>query len=84
MVTSATYTVANIPPIGSRGGTEQANSYYFSRISVPQTKLRETSYLSVGVHPQGNKEHPITQAMDPKKAGGIIGGVKDDGATLDC
>ena len=22
--------------------------------------------------------------MDPKKAGGVVGGVKDDSATLDC
>ena len=50
----------------------------------PTKKLQETSYLSIGVRLQGNKEHPITQAMDPKKAGGVIGGVKDDGATLDC
>ena len=58
--------------------------YYFTGISVPQKNLQETSYLSVGVHPRGNKEHPITQATDPKKAGGVVGGVKDDGATLDC
>ena len=58
--------------------------YYFSRISVPQKKFWETSYLSVGVRLQGNQEHPITQATDPKKAGGVIGGVKDDSATLDC
>ena len=58
--------------------------YYFTRISVPQKKLRETSYLPIGVHPRGNKEHPITQVMDPKKAGDVIGGVKDNGATLDC
>ena len=36
------------------------------------------------VHPQGNQEHPITEAMDSKKAGDIIGGVKDNGASLDC
>ena len=57
--------------------------YYFTRISVPQ-KMWETSYLSVRVRPQGNKEHPITQVTDPKKAGGVIGGVTDDGAMLDC
>ena len=50
----------------------------------PTKKLQETSYLSVGVRPRGNKEHPIMQVMDPKKAGGIVGGVKDDSATLDC
>ena len=44
----------------------------------------ETSYLSIRVCPQGNQEHPIMQATDTKKAGGIIGGVKDDSATLDC
>ena len=27
-------------------------------------KLQETSYLSVGVRPRGNEEHPITQATD--------------------
>ena len=47
-------------------------------------KLRETSYLSVRVRPRGNKEHSIMQATNPKKAGGVVGGVKDDGATLDC
>ena len=58
--------------------------YYFSGISGPQKKFWETSYLSVRVCPQGNQEHPITQVMDPKKAGGVIGGVNDNGATLDC
>ena len=47
-------------------------------------KFQETSYLSVRVHPRGNQEHPIMQAMDPKKAGGVVGGVKDDSAILDC
>ena len=28
--------------------------------------------------------HPITQATNTKKAGGIVGGIKDDCATLDC
>ena len=42
------------------------------------------TYLSVGVRLRGNKEHPITQATDAKKAGGVVGGIKDDGATLDC
>ena len=50
----------------------------------PTKKFQETSYLSVRVHPRGNQEHPITQATDPKKAGSIVGGVKDDSATLDC
>ena len=58
--------------------------YYFSGISVPQKIFWETSYLSIRVRPQGNQEHPITQVTDPKKAGGVIGGVKDDGAMLDC
>ena len=58
--------------------------YYFSGISFPQKKFQETSYLSVRVCPQGNQEHPITQVTDPKKAGSVIGGVKDDGATLYC
>ena len=49
----------------------------------PTKILRETSYLSIRVRPRGNKEHPIMQATDPKKAGGIVGGVKDDSATLD-
>ena len=66
------------------GAHVRTRPYYVTRISVPRKKLRETSYLSVGVRPRGNKEHPITQVTDPKKAGGIIGGVKDDGATLDC
>ena len=58
--------------------------YYFSEISVPQKKLRETSYVSVRVRLRGNQEHPITQVTDPKKAGSVVGGVKDGGATLDC
>ena len=66
------------------GAHARTRPYYFTGISVPQKKLWETSYLSVGVHPRGNKEHPITQVTDPKKAGGVVGGVKDDSATLDC
>ena len=50
----------------------------------PPPKFWETSYLSIGVCPQGNQEHPIMQVTDPKKAGGVVGGVKDNGATLDC
>ena len=72
-------------PLMEQGGAHVRTwPYYFTGISVPQKKLRETSYLSVRVHLRGNKEHPITQATDPKKAGGVVGGVKDDGATLDC
>ena len=56
----------------------------FLRNFSPTKKLRETSYLSIGARLRGNKEHPITQATDPKKAGGVVGSVKDDGATLDC
>ena len=47
-------------------------------------KSRETTYLSIGVRPAGNKEHPITQATNPKNAGVVVRGVKDDCATLDC
>ena len=72
-------------PLMEQGGAHAHTwPYYFSGISVPQKKLRETSYLSVGVRLRGNEEHPIMQATDPKKDGGIAGGVKDDGATLDC
>ena len=51
---------------------------------IPTNKFQETSYLSVGVCLRGNQKHPITQAADTKKAGGIIGGVKDNCASLDC
>ena len=47
-------------------------------------KLRETTYVSIGVRLRGNKEHPITEATNTKKAGSIVWGVKDDCATLDC
>ena len=73
-----------IPLMEQGGAHARTRPYYFTRISVPQKKLRETTYLSIGVCPRGNKEHPITQAMNPKKAGGIVGGVKDNCATLDC
>ena len=56
----------------------------FLRNFSPTKEMRETSYLSIRVHPQGNKEHPIMQVTDTKKAGGVVGGVKDDGAMLDC
>ena len=58
--------------------------YYFYGISFPQKKLREMAYVSVRVHLQGNQEHPITEAMDLKKAGDVVGGVKDNSALLDC
>ena len=51
---------------------------------IPTKKFRETSYLSIGVHLRGNQEHPITQVTDPNKAGSVVGGVKDNGASLDC
>ena len=47
--------------------------YYFTGISVPQKKLRETSYLSVGVRLRGNNEHPITQVTDPRKLAVSLG-----------
>ena len=62
----------------------RAHGHIISPEFQSHKKLRETSYLSIGVCPRGNKEHPITQAMNPKKAGSIVGGVKDNGATLDC
>ena len=62
----------------------RAHGHIISPEFQSHKKLQETSYLSVRVRPQGNKEHPITQTTDPKKAGGVVGGVKDDGATLDC
>ena len=58
--------------------------YYFTGISVPQKQLRETTYLSIRVRLRGNKEHPIMKATNPKNTGGVVGGVKDDSATLDC
>ena len=74
----------SIPLIEQGGAHVRTRPYYFTGISVPQKKLRETTHLSVRVRPRGNKEHPITQATNPKKAGGVVGGVKDDCATLDC
>ena len=72
-------------PLMEEGGAHARTwPYYFSGISVPQKKLQETSYLSIGTRPRGNKEHPIMQATDLKKAGSVVGGVKDNGATLDC
>ena len=67
-----------------QGGVHAHMAILFLRNFSPTKKFWETSYLSVRVHPQGNQEHPITQATNPKKAGSIIAGVKDDGATLDC
>ena len=74
----------SIPLMEQGGAHARTRPYYFTGISVPQKKLRETTYLSVRVHLRGNKEHSITQAMNPKKAGSIVGGVKDDCAMLDC
>ena len=51
---------------------------------IPTKKLQEMAYVSVGVHPQGNQGHPTTEAADSKKAGDIDGGVKYNGALLDC
>ena len=68
-----------------QGGVHACNRpYYFSRISFPQKKIQEMAYVSVRVRPGGNQEHPITEVTDSKKAGNIIGGVKDNGASLDC
>ena len=50
----------------------------------PPKKLRETAYVSVRVHLRGNQGHPTMEAADSKKAGDIDGGVKDNGASLDC
>ena len=58
--------------------------YYFSRISFPQKKFQEMAYVSIRVRPGGNQEHPIMEVTDSEKAGDIIGGVKDNGASLDC
>ena len=58
--------------------------YYFSGISFPPKIFRETSYLSIRVRLRGNQEHSIMQVTDPKKACGIVGGVKDNSASLDC
>ena len=66
------------------GAHECIRPYYFSGISFPQKKLRETAYVSIRVCPGGNQEHPIMEVTNSKKAGDIIGGVKDNGALLDC
>ena len=58
--------------------------YSFSGISFPQKEFWETAYVSVRVRPQGNQEHSIMEELDSKKAGDIVGGVKDNGASLDC
>ena len=47
-------------------------------------KFWEMAYVSIGVCPQGNQGHPILEATDSKKAGNVVGGVKDNGASLDC
>ena len=47
-------------------------------------KLWEMAYVSVRVHQRGNQRHPITESADSKKAGDVIGGVKDNSASLDC
>ena len=67
-----------------QGGAHAHMAILFLPNFSPTKKFGETSYLSIGVRLRGNQEHPITQATDPKKAGGTVGGVKDDGATLDC
>ena len=51
---------------------------------IPTKNFWETANVSIGVRPRGNQEHPIAEAMDSKKAGGIVGGVKDNSALLDC
>ena len=55
------------------GAHARTRPYYFTGISVPQKKLRETTYVSIGVRLRGNKEHPIMEATNTKKAGGVIG-----------
>ena len=47
-------------------------------------KLWEMAYVSIGVCPRGNQGHPTMEAADSKKAGDVNGGVKDNGASLDC
>ena len=47
-------------------------------------KLLETAYVPVRVHPRGNLGHPIMEAVDSKNAGNVNGGVKENGASLDC
>ena len=47
-------------------------------------KMWEMAYVSIRVRLQGNQGHPIMEAADSKKAGNIDGGVKDNGASLDC
>ena len=74
--------LGGIPLMEQGGAHVRTQPYYFTGISVPQKKLRETTYLSVGVRPRGNKEHPIMQATNPKKAGGVVGGVKDVGLLI--
>ena len=66
------------------GAHARIRPYYFSGISFPQKKFQEMDYVSVRVRPGGNQEHPITEVTDSKKAGNIVGGVKDNGASLDC
>ena len=47
-------------------------------------KLRETAYVSIRVHPRGNQEYPTLEEAYSKRAGNVDGGVKDNGASLDC
>ena len=51
---------------------------------IPTKKIPGDGYVSVRVCPGGNQEHPIMEVTDSKKAGDVIGGVKDNGASLDC
>ena len=68
-----------------QGGVHACNRpYYFSGISFPQKEFQEMAYVSIGVRPGRNQEHPITEVTDSKKAGDIVGGVKENGASLDC
>ena len=55
------------------GAHARTRPYYFTRISVPQKKLQETTYLSIGVCLRGNKEHPIMQAMNQRKLAVSLG-----------
>ena len=69
-----------------QGGVHACNrqAILFLQNFIPTKKFQEMAYVSVRVRPGGNQEHPITEVTDSKKAGNIVGGVKDNGASLDC
>ena len=68
----------------NRVGHTCASGHIISAEFHSQKKLWETAYVSIRVHPQGNQGHPIMEVVDSKKAGDIIGCVKDNSASLDC